>query len=367
MEEIDVPPFFICPISLEIMKDPVIVPTGITYDRESIERWLFSGKNKTCPVTKQALAADCDLTPNHTLRRLLQSWCTMNASHGVERIPTPKPPMNKTQIAKLLKDAKTPQLKLKCLHKLRLIASESETNKRCMEAAGAVEFLASIVMSNTLEEASDIDGVEVTIATGEALGILHNLQVSEAGLKSLIGKNGEFIETLVSVMQSGHYESRAYAVLLLKSMVEVADPMSMISLRTEFFIELVQVLRDQISQQASKAILQLLVVLDMLCGSCAEARAELLKHGAGLAIVSKKILRVSQVATDRAVRILFSISKFSATPSVLHEMLQIGVVAKLCLTLNVDSGEKTREKAKEILRLHARAWKSCSCLPNNLL
>ncbi|GMY25401.1 E3 ubiquitin-protein ligase PUB23-like [Fagus crenata] len=406
MEEIDVPPFFICPISLEIMKDPVIVPTGITYDRESIERWLFSGKNKTCPVTKQALAADCDLTPNHTLRRLLQSWCTMNASHGVERIPTPKPPMNKTQIAKLLKDAKTPQLKLKCLHKLRLIASESETNKRCMEAAGAVEFLASIVMSNTLEEASDIDGVEVTIATGEALGILHNLQVSEAGLKSLIGKNGEFIETLVSVMQSGHYESRAYAVLLLKSMVEVADPMSMISLRTEFFIELVQVLRDQISQQASKAILQLLVqlcpwgrnrvkaveagavsvlidllldtserrrcemmlvVLDMLCGSCAEARAELLKHGAGLAIVSKKILRVSQVATDRAVRILFSISKFSATPNVLHEMLQIGVVAKLCLTLNVDSGEKTREKAKEILRLHARAWKSCSCLPNNLL
>ncbi|KAF3959234.1 hypothetical protein ACB098_09G067300 [Castanea mollissima] len=406
MEEIDVPPYFLCPISLEIMKDPVIVPTGITYDRESIEKWLFAGKKNTCPVTKQELSADCDLTPNHTLRRLIQSWCTMNASYGIERIPTPKPPMNKTQMAKLIKDAKSPQLKIKCLQKLRSIASESETNKRVMEAAGAVEFLASIVLTiNTLEQVSD-DGVEVlTRAICEALGMLYNLQVSEAGLKSLIGKNGEFIETLLRVMQHGNYESRAYAVLLLKSMIEVAEPMRMISLRTEFFIELVQGLKDQLSQQASKAILQLLVqlcpwgrnklkaveagavsvlierlldcserrtcemvlmLLDMLSG-CAEGRAEFLKHGAGLAIVSKKILRVSQVASDRAVRILLSISKFSATPIVLQEMLQIGVVAKLCLTLQVDCGEKAREKAKEILKLHARAWKSCSCLPNNLL
>ncbi|KAJ7971683.1 RING-type E3 ubiquitin transferase [Quillaja saponaria] len=92
MEEIDVPPFFLCPISLEIMKDPVTISTGITYDRESIEKWLFSGKNNSCPVTKQPLTESTDLTPNHTVRRLIQAWCTVNASHGVERIPTPKPP-----------------------------------------------------------------------------------------------------------------------------------------------------------------------------------------------------------------------------------------------------------------------------------
>ncbi|KAG7961522.1 hypothetical protein I3843_09G021500 [Carya illinoinensis] len=407
MDEIDVPRFFLCPISLEIMKDPVTVLTGITYDRESIEKWLFSGKNNTCPVTKQALPVDCDLTQNHTLRRLIQSWCIMNASHGIERIPTPKPPIHKNQISKLINDAKSPQLKMKCLEKLRSIASESETNKRCMEAAGAVQFLASIVCNTNYsasEQVSD-DGLDFTSASCEALSILHNLQVSEACLKSLTGKNDEFISSLIRVMQRGNYDSRAYAVLLLKSMFEVAEGMQMINLRTEFFIEIVQVLHDQISQQASKAVLKLLIqlcpwgrnrtkaveagavsiliellldsserrtcemilmALEMLCG-CAEGRAELLQHGAGLAIVSKKILRVSLVGSDRAVRILWSISKFSAAPAVLQQMLQLGVVTKLCIVLQVDCGNKAREKAREILKLHARAWKSSPCIPNNLL
>lgn len=406
MEEIDVPSFFLCPISLQIMKDPVTVPTGITYDRESIEKWLFSGKNNTCPVTKQVIS-DCDLTPNHTLRRLIQSWCTLNASFGIERIPTPKPPISKAQIAKLLADAKSPQQQIKCLRKLRSIANENETNKRYMEAAGVVDFLVSIVNNFgclAFEESSE-DGFEITGPSDEALSILYGLQISESSLKNLTGKNGEFVESLTRVMQGGNYESRAYAVFLLKSMLEVADPIKLITLRPELFVQIVQALHDQISHQASKATLQLLInvcpwgknrvkaieakavpvlidllldssekrtcemvlmVLDLLC-QCAEGRAELLSHGAGLAIVSKKILRVSQVASERASRILLSVSKFCATASVLQEMLQIGVVAKLCLILQVDCANKTKDKAREVLKMHVRVWKNSPCIPLNLL
>ncbi len=110
----------------------------------------------------------------------------------------------------------------------------------------------------------------------------------------------------------------------------------------------------------------MLMALDILCG-CAEGRAELLEHVAGLAIVSKKILRVSSVATDMAVRILLSVSKFSASPAVVQEMLQLGVVAKLCLMLQVDCENKAKEKAREILKLHARAWKSSPCIPKSSL
>lgn len=415
MEEVDVPPFFLCPISLEIMKDPVTVPTGITYDRESIEKWLFSGKNNTCPVTKIHLSSsDCELTPNHTLRRLIQSWCTLNASHGIERIPTPKPPISKAQIVKLLKDAvKSPHLQPNCLKKLRAMASENETNKRCIEAAGAVDFLASMVRNavlSSMSEESSPDWFDQTVRPAdEALSILCNLQISETGLKSLMGNNrtgsDNFAESLTQVMRRGSYESRAYAVSLLKSMFEVADPMQLIALKSELFTEAIQVLHDQISPQALKSGLQILVnvcpwgrnrikaiesgavpilidlllysserrvsemiltVLDLLC-QCAEGRAELLKHGAGLAVVSKKILRVSQVGSERAVRILLSISKFSATNGVLQEMLQLGVVAKLCLVLQVDCSNKMKDKAREVLRLHARAWKNSSCVPKNLL
>ncbi|XP_009343248.2 E3 ubiquitin-protein ligase PUB23 [Pyrus x bretschneideri] len=399
-QEIDVPSFFLCPISLEIMKDPVTISTGITYDRESIEKWLFSSKNKTCPVTKQVVSEDSDITPNHTLRRLLQAWCTMNASHGIERIPTPKPPVNKSQIDKLLRDAKkSPNGLAKCLSQLRSISSQSEANKRSIEATGAGEFLASTIINNIK---NDRDNAE----NEEALSILYNLNLSEDVLKTLIGKEGEFVEALIKLMQRGSDESRTYAVMLLRSMFEVADSMRMTNVKPGFFVQVVRVLNDQISQQASKATLQLLIqlcpwgrnrikavesgavmvliellldtssdrrtlemtllVLDMLCG-CAEGRAELLTHGAGLAVVSKKIMRVSKVASERAVKILFFICKFSATSNVLQEMMQLGIVAKLCLVLQVDSGSKTKEKAREILKLHARTWKNSACIPSNLV
>jgi hypothetical protein len=126
---------------------------------------------------------------------------------------------------------------------------------------------------------------------------------------------------------------------------------------------LIELLFDVSERRACELIL---TGLDQLCG-CAEGRAELLNHGAGVAIVSKKILRVSHVASDRGVRILSSICRYSANSRVLHEMLQVGAVSKLCLVLQVDSNFKTKEKAKEILKLHAAVWKNSTCIPVPLL
>lgn len=47
------PKEYICPISLELMRDPVLlVESGQVYDRSSIEGWFKSGKS-TCPVSGQ--------------------------------------------------------------------------------------------------------------------------------------------------------------------------------------------------------------------------------------------------------------------------------------------------------------------------
>ncbi|KAJ4972188.1 hypothetical protein NE237_005287 [Protea cynaroides] len=392
MEDIDIPSRFICPISLEIMKDPVTVSSGITFDRESIERWIFTSKNSTCPISRQPLS-DTDLTPNQTLRRLIQAWCTLNASNGIERFPTPKPPVDKAQIIKLLNDGKSHENQMRCLQNLKSIANESERNRRCLEYAGAVEFLASIVTN------------ECSTSSDEALDILYHLQISESGLKNLITINGDFIGTLIRVLQHGSFRSRENAALLLKSVLKVADPMYMMSIRVEQFVQIVNVLRDQISRHASLAALKImvelcpwgrnkikaveagavqvlveiliettgrkvcemgLVVLDQLC-RCEEGRAQLLNHGAGIAVVSKKILRISHVASERAVRILSLISRFSETSNVLEEMLQVGVVTKLCMVLQMDCSVKTKEKAKEMLRLHSRVWKSSTCTPVHFL
>jgi U-box domain len=65
-----------CPISLQLMYDPVIISSGQTYERVCIEKWFNDG-HKTCPKTQQELAHLC-LTPNYCVKGLIASWCEHN-------------------------------------------------------------------------------------------------------------------------------------------------------------------------------------------------------------------------------------------------------------------------------------------------
>ncbi len=65
------PSSFYCPISMELMSDPVVLATGHTYERVCIERWLQQG-NRTCPVTGMRLR-HLELTPNFALRVAVQA------------------------------------------------------------------------------------------------------------------------------------------------------------------------------------------------------------------------------------------------------------------------------------------------------
>ncbi|KAJ4758491.1 U-box domain-containing protein 29 [Rhynchospora pubera] len=82
--EITSPTMFRCPISLEVMRSPVSLCTGVTYDRSSIQQWLDTG-HRTCPATCQPLSST-DLVPNLTLRRLIHLWS--GAPPALEAAPT---------------------------------------------------------------------------------------------------------------------------------------------------------------------------------------------------------------------------------------------------------------------------------------
>uniref|UniRef100_A0A0D3FVQ9 U-box domain-containing protein n=1 Tax=Oryza barthii TaxID=65489 RepID=A0A0D3FVQ9_9ORYZ len=199
---VEVPSYFVCPISLEIMRDPVTLSTGITYDRESIERWVFTDGHGECPVTKQRLApADGrEPTPNHTLRRLIQGWC---AVHAVERFPTPR---------------------------------------RCVQGApGAVEFLLSVVKERAsvgVDDATSAKPDEETTCGGvhdpakasspeeAALSILHSLKLFEESFNRVLeGSGGEdFLETMACVLRRPSYLSRMQGIHLLKSALPAMAP-----------------------------------------------------------------------------------------------------------------------------------------------
>jgi len=59
-----------CPISMEVMRDPVIAPDGHSYERDAIERWLAD--HRTSPMTGAVLTSR-QLVPNHRLRSVIAS------------------------------------------------------------------------------------------------------------------------------------------------------------------------------------------------------------------------------------------------------------------------------------------------------
>ncbi|XP_012582345.1 PREDICTED: WD repeat, SAM and U-box domain-containing protein 1 isoform X2 [Condylura cristata] len=61
-----IPDEFICPITRELMKDPVIASDGYSYEREAMENWI-SKKKRTSPMTNLVLSSMV-LTPNRTLK-----------------------------------------------------------------------------------------------------------------------------------------------------------------------------------------------------------------------------------------------------------------------------------------------------------
>jgi Ran GTPase-activating protein (RanGAP) involved in mRNA processing and transport len=69
-EEESMPNEYFCPITQEIMEDPVMARDGHTYERASIQRW-FSMGNQTSPKTGARLPST-DLIPNYSMRSLIQ-------------------------------------------------------------------------------------------------------------------------------------------------------------------------------------------------------------------------------------------------------------------------------------------------------
>jgi hypothetical protein len=69
LEEL-IPNECLCPITQDIMEDPVITEDGHTYERSAIQEWLNRGK-RTSPKTG-AMLRDTKLIPNYSMRSLIQ-------------------------------------------------------------------------------------------------------------------------------------------------------------------------------------------------------------------------------------------------------------------------------------------------------
>ncbi|KAL8170341.1 hypothetical protein V2J09_022145 [Rumex salicifolius] len=90
-----IPMYFRCPLSLELMSDPVIVTSGQTFERSCIQKWVDHGLN-ICPKTGEPLL-HTDIITNHTIKAMILSWLKENnheilsksegSNHGSNSVP----------------------------------------------------------------------------------------------------------------------------------------------------------------------------------------------------------------------------------------------------------------------------------------
>lgn len=76
MSDNDIPQQFLCPITLEIMFDPVICEDGHTYERQAI----LNLKNNLSPITRQPINK-INLIPNRALKELIHTYVE---KHNIE-------------------------------------------------------------------------------------------------------------------------------------------------------------------------------------------------------------------------------------------------------------------------------------------
>lgn len=82
------PPYqaFICPLTKEIMEDPVTTETGVTCERQAVTEWFDGSKDQdeiSCPVTGQKLTTT-GLSPNLVLKTIIGEWKVRNEAARIK-------------------------------------------------------------------------------------------------------------------------------------------------------------------------------------------------------------------------------------------------------------------------------------------
>ncbi|GJY02234.1 U-box domain-containing protein 11-like protein [Tanacetum coccineum] len=209
-----IPVDFLCPISLELMRDPVIVSTGQTYERSYIQRWIDGG-NTTCPKTQQKLK-NVTLTPNYVLRSLIAQWCI---NHNVEQptlLANRKLKRSDGSFRDVSEDVEHIELLVRnlssrsleerrsALSDIRSLSKRSTDNRILLAEAGAIPVLVSLLNS------------EDSVTQENAVTSILNLSIYENNKGLIMLAN--VVPSIVQLLRVGTMETRENAAATLFSL-----------------------------------------------------------------------------------------------------------------------------------------------------
>ncbi|KAH7570263.1 hypothetical protein JRO89_XS05G0078500 [Xanthoceras sorbifolium] len=329
------PDDFRCPISLEIMKDPVTLSTGHTYDRASILKWFRAG-NSTCPKTGEKLKSK-ELVSNLVLKRIIQDWSVENGVSVAEESNHKNRDITRTVLAgslaaegavKMLASFLAGRLvdgtseeKNKAAYEIRLLTKTSIFNRSCLVEVVVIPSLLNLLSSRD------------SFTQENAIAALLNMS-KHCKSKSMIVENGG-LDLIIDVLKKGlKAESRQHAAATLYYVASIEEYRKLIGENPEAIPALVEMIRDGTDRSKKNALVAIFgllmhpgnnwrviaagavpLLLDLLTScdrddlitDCLAVLATLAeKLGGTIAILrqgaSSKILRVLDLSTSRAAK-----------------------------------------------------------------
>ncbi|GFQ00118.1 U-box domain-containing protein 9 [Phtheirospermum japonicum] len=329
-----VPEEFKCPLSKELMRDPVIIASGQTFDRPFIQKWLKSG-NRTCPQTQQVLTHTI-LTPNHLIREMTSQWCK---NHGI-KLPDPVQYLDddalteadrNTFLSLLKKMSSTLPEQKEAAKELRLLTKKSPSFRSLFgESPDAIPKLLSPLSKIRRDNESHLNLQEDIITT------LLNLSIHDNN-KKLVAETPMVIPLLVDALKSGTIETRSNASATLFTLSALDSNKGLIgkSGALKPLIDLLDEGHPLAMKDAASAIFNLCIIH--------ENKSRAVRDGA-VRVIMKKI--ESRVHIDELLSI---IAMLSTSQRAIEELVELGAVSCLLSIIRETGCARNKENCIAIL------------------
>ncbi|XP_010462904.1 PREDICTED: U-box domain-containing protein 27 [Camelina sativa] len=399
---ITVPTFFRCPISLDVMKSPVSLCTGVTYDRASIQRWLDGGNN-TCPATMQILQ-NKDFIPNRTLQRLIEIWSDSVRRRACVESSAELAAPTRDEISDAIdrvKIEKEDRDDREVLSKIVRFGRESDDNRGFL--AGKDDFVRLLV------DLIDQVGFETTSAAKslvvqEAVKILSLVRTKISDRRrfsNLILTNGrDRLTVIVFLFRTGNVELKIDCAGLLEFIAVDAESKLLIAERDGLVTELMRSISKDSDSSLIESSLSCLIAISSpkrvklnlirekligdvtkllsdptassvsvtekclklleILASTKEGRSEICGgDGECLKTVVKKLMKVSTAATEHAVTVLWSVSYLFKEDKALEAVTSANGVTKILLLLQSNCSPAVRRMLTDLLKVFKVNSRSC--------
>ncbi|KAG9154380.1 hypothetical protein Leryth_000820 [Lithospermum erythrorhizon] len=329
-----VPEEFKCPLSKELMKDPVIVSSGLTFDRPFIQKWLKSG-NLVCPQTQQVLSLSM-VTPNLLIREMISQWCKKN------RIKLPDPVQYSKEeglteadrglfLSLLDKLSKTMSDQKEAAKQLRLLTRRTPSFRAMFgESSGALSQLL-----NPLSRSKSTSDVHPDLQEDIITTVL-NLSIHDNN-KKLVAETPMVIPILIDALRSGTIETRTNAAAALFTLSALDSNKELIG-KSGALKPLIDLL-DEGHSLSMKDVASAIFTLCILH----ENRARAVRDGA-VQVILRKI--ANRVYVDELLAILAMLSN---NQRAVEELGDLGAVSCLLSIMRETSCARNQENCIAIL------------------